>query len=257
MLRTSFTLSLLALLFIPLVLGMFGVSVAQVMQSTNYQIDSDSVNVTGGFSESTSYQMESTVGEVATGDSDSSNFSVRAGFQQMQAVQISLSPISSVVLSPTIPGVTGGTANGSTTFTVITDNPAGYEVTIQAEGEPAMQEVQSANTIADYAPTTTADYDFRLNSSDAHLGYSIESPAAASRFTTIANSCDPTIPGSNEALQCWDGLSTTTAVIAREATANQPAGTDTTIHFRVGIGGAVNQAPGTYVATTTVTALPL
>ena len=248
-------LSLLALLFIPLVLGMFGISVAQVMQSTNYQIDSDSVNVTGGFSESTSYQMESTVGEVATGDSDSSSFSVRAGFQQMQAVQISLSPISSVVLSPTIPGVTGGTANGSTTFTVITDNPAGYEVTIQAEGEPAMQEVQSVNTIADYAPSGTADYDFRLNSSDAHLGYSIESPAAAVRFINDGNDCN--VSGSNTALQCWDGLSTTTAVIVRETTANQPAGTDTTIHFRVGIGGSVNQAPGTYVATTTVTALPL
>lgn len=234
---------------------MFEVSVAQMMQSTNYQIDSDSVNVTGGFSESTSFQTESTVGEIASGDSDSTNFSVRAGFQQMQAVQISLSPIAAVVLSPSIGGVSGGTSTASTTFTVITDNPAGYEVTIQAEGEPAMQETDTANTIADYVPTGAADFSFVLGSTDAHFAYSVFSPAAANRFLHDTIACNTGF--NNTAETCWDGLSTTTAVIATESSANQPAGTDTTIYFQLGVGGVVNQAPGTYIATTTITALPL
>lgn len=255
MMRTTFTLSVTALLFVPVVLGMIGVSVAQVMQSNNYQIDTDSLNVAGGFSESDSFQMESTVGEIASGPSASDNFSVRAGFQQMQAVQISLSPIAAVILSPSIPGVSGGTANGSTTFTVITDNPAGYEVRISAEDEPALQEVASANTIADYVPTDVADYAFSLGESDAHFGYSVESTAAAARF--VHNGADCGVSGSNTALQCWDGLSTTTAVVAESGSANQPGGTDVTLHFRVGVGGLVNQAPGTYVATTTITAVPL
>ena len=255
MLRSFLTLSVAALILVPVVLNMFGVSVAQVMQSTNYQIDSDSVNVTGGFSESTSFQTESTVGEIATGDSASNNFSVRAGFQQMQAVQLSLSPIASVILSPSIGGVAGGTSTASTTFTVITDNPAGYEVTIAAEGEPAMQEASSANSIADYVPTDSADFSFALASTDSHLGYSIFSPAVAPRFLHDTTACNT---GSNNTAEtCWDGLSTTTAVIVTESSANQPAGTDTTIYFQLGVGGSVNQAPGTYIATTTVTALPL
>lgn len=255
MLRTSLTLSITALTFVPVAFAMLGVSFAQVMQSTNYQIDSDSVNVTGGLSESASYQMQSTVGEVASGDSDSTNFSVRAGFQQMQAVQISLSPVSNVVLSPSLPGVSGGTANGSTTFTVVTDNPAGYEVVISAESEPALQDEASAASIADYAPVGAADYDFDVATGEAFFGYSVESTAAASRFFNNTTSCDT--GSTNTALQCWDGLSTTTAVVASSASANQPTGTNVTLHFRVGIAEEVNQVPGTYIATTTVTAIPL
>lgn len=255
MLRSTFTLSLQSLALVPVVLAMIGVSTAQVMQSTNYQIDSDSVNVGGGYSDSSSYQMESTVGEAATGDSDSTNFSVRAGFQQMQSVQISLSAIDMVSMNPSIPGVSGGTSNGSTTFTVITDNPAGYEVTIAAENSPALQEQASANTIADYAPSSAADYTFSLGASDAHMGYSVESAAAAARFLHSGATCNT--GSTNTALQCWDGLSTTSATVVTSASANHPAGTEATLHFRVGVGGSVSQTPGTYVATTTVTALPL
>jgi hypothetical protein len=63
---------------------------AQVRSSSNYQLQSDSINIGGGFSSSTSYIQESTVGEVATGISDSSSYSLRAGYQQMQEVYISM-----------------------------------------------------------------------------------------------------------------------------------------------------------------------
>ena len=57
-------------------------------------------------------------------------------------------------------------------------------------------------------------------------------------------------------LSCWDGLSTTSKVIA-EGNANQPNGATTTVHFRVGIGGSTPVLAGTYIATSTLTAVPL
>ena len=55
---------------------------AQVMSSTNYKIQSDSINFSGGYSSSTNYQIEATAGEIATGESSSGSYTVKAGFQQ-------------------------------------------------------------------------------------------------------------------------------------------------------------------------------
>lgn len=249
---TSARYALWSTLFVVLSLG---VATAQVMQSTSFQIESDSVNVSGGSSQSSSYQLESTTGELATGPSDSTNFSVRAGFQQMQPVQIAMTAASAINLTPSIPGVAGGTANGSTSVTVITDGEAGYELTIAAATDPALQVSGESYTIADYTPSGTADYNFAIGSTDSHLGYSVESTDAASRFLYSGTTCDT--GSTNTALQCWDGLSTTAAVASTRTSSNHPNGTDTKIHMRVGVGGSVVQEPGTYVGTTTLTALPL
>ena len=81
--RDIITTALSALIITPLVLMLFIVAQAQVMQSTNYQIQSDSINFGGGFSSSTNYALESTAGELATGESSSTNYSLKAGYQQM------------------------------------------------------------------------------------------------------------------------------------------------------------------------------
>lgn len=228
---------------------------AQTMQSPSYQIESDSVNVGGARSTSTSYQLEDTAGEVATGPSSSDNFELRAGYQQMQDVFISLTQPDPVTLSPAIPGVSGGTSTGSTTLTVTTDNPAGYDIEIAATADPAMQTAGSAATIADYVPSGASDFTFTTASSQAHLGYNVVSSAAATQFINDGSSCGS--GGLNTSVNCWDGLDTTGAVIASAGTANHPTGTDIVIHFQVGVGDNVVQPPGTYVATTTVTAIPL
>jgi hypothetical protein len=58
-------------------------------------------------------------------------------------------------------------------------------------------------------------------------------------------------------LACWDGLSTSEAVIAT-GLANHPDGATTTIYFQVGIGGSATAVTaGSYIATTTLTAIPL
>ncbi len=226
---------------------------AQVMNSASYQLQSDSINVGGGLSSSTNYVQESTVGEIATGPSDSTTYRLRAGYQQMQEVFLSLSVPTDVVMDTDIGGLTGGTSNGSTTVTVITDSPSGYQLTILAENDPAMQSPD--DTIADYSAGGTPDFVFTTTASDAHFGYSPSGVDITSEFRDDGGACGT---GSGDVdLACWDGLTTVARAIAESGTANQPTGATTTVNFRVGIGSSGGKLAGVYIATSTLTALPL
>lgn len=227
--------------------------IAQVMTSPSYQLQSDSVNVGGGFSSSTSYVQESTVGEIATGPSDSATYSLRAGYQQMQEVYLSMSVPPNVDMDTEIGGLTGGTSNGSTTVTIITDSPAGYQLTITAENNPAMQ--SPTDTIADYSAGGTPDFAFTTTAADAHFGYSPSGVDIVQAFLDDGGTCGVSI--GDTALACWDGLTTSSRLIAQSGGANQPSGATTTINFRVGIGGGAGVEAGLYIATSTLTALPL
>jgi hypothetical protein len=237
-----------------LILSILSVSVAQVRTSSSYQLQSDSVNFAGGLSTSSNYSLESTAGEVATGLATSSSYQLLAGYQQMQEVFISMTAVDSVVMSPDIGGITGGTSNGTTSVSVLTDSPSGYSLTIQAEGSPAMQ--KGADTIADYNPVASPDPDlaFALSSTDVHFGFSPEGGDIVDRFRDNGAACN--LGSNNTPLTCWDGLSTTSISIA-QGVANQPGGATTTLHFRVGVGGSATVIAGDYFATTTLTALPL
>lgn len=226
---------------------------AQVMQSASYQMESDSINIGGGLSSSTNYIQESTVGEIATGPSDSTSYSLRAGYQQMQEVYLALTAAADVTMSPSIGGVTGGTSTGVTSVTATTDNRAGYTLTIQAESSPAMQ--SGANSIADYTTGGDPDFVFDTGATESHFGYSPEGAHIDDRFRDDGGSCNTSSGDTPD--RCWDGLTTSAVVIATDSNSNHPNGTDTTVKFQVGVGGSVNQTPGTYVATTTLTLLPL
>jgi len=227
----------------------------QVRSSNIYQIQSDSINFGGGLSTSTSYSSESTFGEVATGVSTSTSYSLKAGYQQMQSVYLSLTGGVDVNMNPSIPGVTGGVANGSTTFTVVTDSPSGYKLTIESSATPAMRD--GVNVITDYLPTGAApDRLFITDASDAQFGFSPHGVDVIGRFKDDGAICDN--GGTNNTVEeCWDGLSTTPTTIIQSSSPNQPNGATTTLYFRVGIGGSVNQPAGSYVATSTVTLLAL
>ena len=242
-----------ALFLTPILMVCVSLVSAQVMQSTNYRIQSDSINFGGGFSTSTSYTLESTAGEVATGDSVSASYNLKAGYQQMVNTFISMTAASSVTMTPSIPGVTGGVANGSTTVTVTTDSASGYQMTIAASQSPAMK--KGSDSIADYLPAGAPDFAFVTNPADSHLGYSPSGIDVNARFKDNGISCNT---GASETeLACWDGLSTSPVEIVRRTSANTPNGSTTTVNFRVGIGGAVVQTSGTYTATTTLTAVSL
>ena len=238
-----------------LIVILTNVGVAQVMTSSNYQIQSDSVNFGGGYSSSTNYSIESTGGEVATGELSSPSYVIRSGFQQMQSSYIALSANGNVSLSPSIPGVSGGYATGSASVTVTTDSLGGYKLTIEASDSPAMQ--SGGNSIPDYVPSgISPDFNFDIGSSDAYFGFSPEGSDVVQRFLDDVGICDQ--PGGSDTLnKCWDGLSTSAVNIAVGSGSNHPAGAETVIQFQVGVGGSVVQPTGSYVATTTITAIPL
>lgn len=228
---------------------------AQVMQSSSYRIESDSMNMGGARSSSGSYSLEDTVGEVGTGESSSSSYNLGAGYQQTLVDYLSLSAAADVTLSPSLGGLTGGTSNGSTAVTVITDNAAGYQLLISASSTPAMQSPEG-NEIPDYLPSgADPDYDFTFAAGQEFFGYSPEGTDISARFKDNGTSCNT---GSGDtSLKCWDGLSITPEEFARRTNGNHPLGTETTVRFRVGLGAYAAVIEGTYGATTTITALSL
>ncbi len=255
-LRSFYKIFAQALVLTTFVISILTISNAQVRTSNSYQLQSDSINFGGGLGTSTNYTLESTAGEIATGPSDSTTYKLRAGYQQMQEVFLSMTDASDVVMSPSIGGLTGGTSNGSTSVSVLTDSPAGYQLTIEAASAPAMQLVSLAESISDYSPLASpeADYTFTTSASDAHFGFSPEGSDIVNHFKDDGVDCG--VGSLTGSLTCWEGLSLTDILVA-EGSANQPNGATTTINFRVGVGSNAGVIAGTYIATTTLTAIPL
>ncbi len=227
---------------------------AEGMSSSKYKISTDSVNFGGVRSSSGSYKVEDTVGEIATGNSSSASFAIKAGYQQDDTVNISVTPASNVTMSPSIPGLTGGTSNGQTTFTVTTDNPAGYSANISAAASPALN--NSYASFADYVPAgANPDYTFTNSSSASSFAFTPEGNDIATRYQNSGTNCG--VAGSDTADACWDGLSVSNKTIATRNSSNSPAGTVTTIKFRAASGSSHVQEDGIYTATTTVTVMSL
>lgn len=252
--RSLFITCSQALVLTVLMLSILSISLAQVRTSSSYRLESDSINFGGGLSSSTSYSLESTAGEIATGPSDSASYKLRAGYQQMQEVFLSMTDAAAVVMAPAIGGLTGGVANGSTSVSVLTDSPAGYQLSIKAGSAPAMQ--KSPDTIADYVSLASpeADLNFSTSATDAHFGFSPEGGDIILRFKDNGAACG--VGALDTTLSCWDGLSTSNMIIAQGGP-NQPTGATTTINFRVGVGSSAPVIAGSYIATTTLTAIPL
>jgi hypothetical protein len=244
------------LIGVALVLNLMAVAThAQVMQSASYSIESDSINFGGARSSSTTYALEDTLGEIATGESSSTSYRLGAGYQHTLIDYLSISSSPDVVLSPTLGGLTGGTSNGSTTVTVVTDGAAGYQLTIVATNTPAMQS-PNGQTLANYAPAgADPDFAFGVATGDARFGYSPEGVDIATRFKDNGSTCNS--GAGDTVLACWDGITTTPAEFARRGTPNHPTGTDTKLNFRVGLGANAAVQAGTYYATTTITAIQL
>lgn len=247
----TFKRSLIATLILILLLN---VASAQVMSSSNYGIRSDSINVGGGLSTSSNYSEQDTVGEVGNDTSTSTNYSLKAGYQQMQAVYISMSSVTNANLSPSLGGLTGGMATGSSLVVITTDDPAGYQLLYSSQNSPAMQ--SGSSTISDYLPAgPVPDFLFATTSGKAYFAFSPEGVDIATRYKDNGTGCG--VGSSDNTDRCWDGLATSTRIIAQGAVANHPLGNGTNIKFRLNIGTGAVVNPGLYTATTTLTALAL
>lgn len=228
---------------------------AQVMQSSSYRIESDSLNMGGTRSTSGYYTLEDTIGEIGTGNSSSTSYQLGAGYQQMNEDYLAMTAPADVTMSPSLGGLTGGTSDGSTSLTVTTDSQGGYQLTIAASNNPAMQS-PDGDQIQDYAPADTPpDFTFAVSAGDARFGFSPEGTDIAARFKDDGDECS--VGSSDTALACWDGLSTTPEEFVRRTSGNHPDGTVTTLRFKVGLGANAAVPEGMYYATTTITALSL
>lgn len=236
------------------VLSSASLALAYVASSTNYRIQVDSVNGGGLLSTSTSYRVEDTLGEAGVGTSSSATFSLKAGYQQMQDVYLALAPSGNISLSPNIPVNGGGAADGTAAFTVTTDNIAGYSMTVASTLAPALQ--SGANNFPNYIPAgANPDFIFTTPSASARFGFSPEGSDIVQRFKDNGAACN--IGALDTAAACWDVLSTTATSVALRNTANNPSGSALSLRFHAASGATNVQPAGSYVATATVTVLPL
>ena len=93
----------------------FYVCDAQVMSSSHYAIQDESVNFGGGDSSSGNYGLQDTAGEVASGYSASAGYGVNAGYQQTFSTSTSATTSPSNPTPPTtLPASSGSSMSGST-----------------------------------------------------------------------------------------------------------------------------------------------
>lgn len=228
------------------------VSFGAVRSSTTYSIERDSLNIGGESSTSTSYGINDTVGEQATGESSSTTYAVNAGFQLPDNF-LSITSPTDVALTTFNTTRSDSTTSGSAAWTIVTDNTAGYTMTIEASTVPALQ--SAGSTFDDYTPTGGADFAFTTGASESLFGFSPEGDDIADSYKDDGATCGSGATGTADA--CWDGLSTSSQTIAGSTSSNQPSGTATTVKFKAEIGSEVIQDAGTYTATVTVTAVVL
>jgi len=225
------------------------------MISNSYKIQESSIN-TGGLdvASSGSYKIMDTIGEVGTGEASSTLYKVKAGYRQMEVdYSISISGGGVAALTPSIGGVTGGTATATTSLTVITDNPLGYSLSIKADTTPALK--SGLYSFANYTPTSTGipDYEWSISNSDSEFGFSPEGTDIKQKYKDDGGSCNT--GGSDNPDKCWYGLSTSDESISNSSSANNPSGTQTTIKLKAESGSAHIQESGAYTATITATAM--
>lgn len=226
---------------------------ADFMQSSTYKIQSDSLNVGGVDSSSSTYKINDTLGEVSTGDSNSTSYYMHAGYWQMQESSISITSPSDLSLA-SMGGISGGSSEGTVSWVVTTDNPAGYNMTIASSTSPALK--SATDSLADYIPAgSNPDYNFTNLATDSSFGFSPEGTEVKTRFKDNGSICNTGL--SETSGKCWDGLSTTAKDIAGSSTSNMPSGATATVRFRAESGANHIQTSGNYTATITVTATTL
>jgi hypothetical protein len=226
---------------------------AAVMQSSTYKIQSDTVNFGGAPGASFTYKINDTLGEVGTGNSNSSTYYMHAGYWQMGESYISITSPSDLAMA-SMSGLSGGSSEGTISWTVLTDNTAGYYMTVNSSTTPALKSAQ--DVVDDYIPAgANPDYNFVNPSNTSSFGFTPEGADIAPRFKDNGSVCNT--GSSDTASKCWDSLSTIPKQIVNRTTSNIPSGSVTTLRLRAESGVDHVQTSGAYSATITVTAVTL
>lgn len=159
-----------------------------------------------------------------------------------------------VTMAPAIPGLTGGTSDGSTGFTISTNNPAGYTVTIEFEDGDAMQYESGSGFIPNFGEPAF-EFETNVAANEAAFGFSMAGPNVVTELQSTGSACGG---GTAEPDECWvlDSNATDSRTIVDSDESTPSAGEAHEIYFRV----HVNENPdpslelGFYTATATLTA---
>ena len=226
-------------------------TMAYAMSSQNYHIQSDSINVGGLRQSSTNYRMEETIGEIASDESASTSYKIKAGYQQMQEVYISISATPNVDMDD-LQAITGGISNGTATINVETDNLAGYQLELNASTSPALK--YGSAEFPDYTRNDPPDYNWDIGVANSKFGFTPWGQDTVQKYRYIGTDCNQS-GGTADGNQCWDGFDGGTKIqIAQSSSSNHPSGTDTYVKYRAQIKSNGFQTPGDYSATITATA---
>jgi len=166
-----------------------------------------------------------------------------------------------VTMDSTIASITGGTSNGTSTFTVQTNNANGYNVTIAFDQDAAMQLNGGGGDIPDYVPAAAeTDFAFSTAGTGGRFGYTVATPVAADLDPTFqhdgSNNCGSAGTGGQATNgACWNEPATASEVILDSGAATAGDGASSSVLFRVFV--PPNPTPaipaGTYTATATLT----
>jgi hypothetical protein len=206
---------------------------AAVMSSTNYQIQSDDLTSGGGDWSSANYIFRDTFGEVSSGLSDSASYKMKAGWQEMQEVYISVSSPPNAVMKPDIPGMTGGTAATSTYWYVIADSAAGFNMKINASTNPAMQlSGDPTHYFSNYPGSST--YEWNVESGNSQFGYTVDAGTDEDIVDAFLDNGSACGSGTFHAEACWIGFNNTnlTTLINRTSRTNNSPGEEEIIKFQ-------------------------
>jgi hypothetical protein len=175
---------------------------------------------------------------------------------QVVSSEITISNPANVIMSPAIAGMTGGTANGGATWTVKTNNAAGFIMKIKASTGPAL--TATGGSFADYTQTLdgTPDFAWGIDNDASEFGYTVEPSVPADTYSSFkddGNACNAGFL--NTADKCWAAFNTDDATILSRFSSTDAQGEDVAVIMRAQSGPGHYQISGDYQATITVTAL--
>ncbi|HNU95648.1 MAG TPA: hypothetical protein PKK32_01655 [Candidatus Paceibacterota bacterium] len=168
---------------------------------------------------------------------------------------ITISKEDDVTMLPTL-GIASDTSIGQTSWTVKTNNVAGYNLNVKASSSPAMVHSNTVNSFADYSETSSGVPEtWSVASGDYEFGFSAYGDDVEDTTWGVGVDCGTSSTISTNDLN-YLGFKTTDKTIATRSSVTPNVGVETNICF------AAEQkdvyAPsGVYTATITATAVTL